>query len=76
MVGVVQDDEASAVSGCPRKWNFAKRLMTENFSNSWYSTLKSKTEVVFSNLHCKLKYKDKEREKKKMKNKKKKKRHV
>jgi hypothetical protein len=48
---VSEDDEASAPSTCPRPWNLAKRLMTENFSRSWHSTLKSNIETLFSSLH-------------------------
>jgi|AraCvinosormetaG_1042628.scaffolds.fasta_scaffold00733_7 hypothetical protein len=31
-------------------WNFAKRLITANFSRSWTSTLKSGIVVPFSSL--------------------------
>ena len=50
-VAVSEDAEVSAPSTCPRPWNLAKRLMTENFSRSWHSTLKSNIEALFSSLH-------------------------
>lgn len=47
---VSEDNEVSAPSTCPRPWNFAKRLMTENFSCSWHSNLKSTIEALLSSL--------------------------
>lgn len=57
------DDEASAPSDWARPWNLAKRLMTENFSRSWHSTLKSKIEALLSSLHNQKAEQKREKEK-------------
>jgi hypothetical protein len=44
-------DELSVPSVRSRPWNFAKRLITENLSRSWHSTLRFETDALFSNLH-------------------------
>jgi len=51
----VLDDDAVPEESAGRTWNFAKRLMTENFSNSWHSTLMSKIDAALSNLHHQIK---------------------
>lgn len=45
-----EDDEVSAPSTWPRPWNLANRLMTDIFSRSWHSILKSTSDAPFSNL--------------------------
>ena len=44
-------NELSVPSVRSRPWNFAKRLITENLSRSWHSTLRFETDALFSNLH-------------------------
>lgn len=51
----LDEDEVPAESAC-RMWNLAKRLMTENFSNSWQSTLTSKIDDTLSNLHHHIRF--------------------
>lgn len=46
-----EDDEVSAPSACPRPWNLANRFMTDIFSRSWFSILKSTNDAPLSNLH-------------------------
>ena len=46
-----EEDELTVPSVWPRPWNLAKRLITENLSRSWHSTLRSETDVLLSNLH-------------------------
>lgn len=48
---VSEEDEVSATSACPRPWNLAKRLIMENFSISWVSSLKSNIDALLSKLH-------------------------
>jgi hypothetical protein len=52
---VLDDDEVPEESA-GRTWNFANRLMTENFSKSWHSTLMSKIDAALSNLHHQIKH--------------------
>lgn len=49
---VVPEEDVDPETPPGRTWNLAKRLMTDTFSNSWHSTLKSKIDVALSNLHC------------------------
>ena len=47
----VPEEDVVPETSAVRTWNFAKRLMTETFSNSWCSSLKSNIDAVLSNLH-------------------------
>jgi hypothetical protein len=54
--GAVLDEDEVGEESAGRMWNLANRLMTEIFSNSWHSTLRSKIDAVLSNLHHQEKY--------------------
>lgn len=54
-VTVPDEDEVPDISARGR-WNFANRLITENLSNSWHSSLTSKIDAALSNLHHQMKF--------------------
>lgn len=53
-VDVLEEVSEPTELGCALMWNFAKRLMVENFSNSWASTLMSTIDRLFSSLHHRI----------------------
>lgn len=44
--GAVLGEDEVVEESAGRTWNLANRLMTENFSNSWHSTLTSKIDAA------------------------------